>query len=272
MRGSWTFSESETLALAGPARFTLNLKPLIFFTASTTPGTIFCTLQAAVRQPASVGCTAAGLLRAPGGLGGLLAQPGRANDHSAPGPQSRAGSRFWSVAVFGQREACRLRRHHLLHSAGRRPAAGFGRLPGCCAPARRVRQLRRHHLYIWHSVGSPAAVWQPALVSCRDAAYVSLACLNDTIFCTLLCGLSSGSRLQSVAGLLRARGLPASMTQTLALCGPPSESGGLSGSRLRPVAGLLREGGSLALLIPSKEREQERKKEPEGGRASPSSL
>jgi hypothetical protein len=45
---------------------------------------------------------------------------------------------------------------------------------------------------------------------------------NDTIFCTsyVLCRLQSGSRLQLVAGLLRAGGLPASTTPSFALCLP----------------------------------------------------
>jgi hypothetical protein len=43
------------------------------------------------------------------------------------------GSRLRPVAGLRRGEARWLRRHHLLHSFGRRPAAGSGRLQGCSA-------------------------------------------------------------------------------------------------------------------------------------------
>jgi hypothetical protein len=85
--------------------------------------TIFCTLRAAVRQPAPTGCIAA----ARGGLAGsdytflctlraAIRQPALAGCRAAARGRAR-----------------RLRRQHLLHSTGRRPAAGSGRLQGCGA-------------------------------------------------------------------------------------------------------------------------------------------
>jgi hypothetical protein len=115
--------------------------------------TIFCTLRAAVRQPATACCRAA----ARGGLAGsdyticctLLAavrQPAPAGCIAA----ARGGARW-------------LRLHHLLQSAGRRPAAGSGRLQGCGA---------------WGPAGLDdtifctlrTAVRQPASAGCRTAA------------------------------------------------------------------------------------------------------
>jgi hypothetical protein len=101
--------------------------------ASTTPSFAFPSLRAAVRQPASADCRAA----ARGGLSGsdytifytLLAavrQPAPAGGITA--------------ALEG---ACLLRLHHLLHSTGRRPAAGSCRLLDCCVWG--ALRLRRHH-------------------------------------------------------------------------------------------------------------------------------
>ena len=144
--------------------------------------TIFCTLRAAVRQPAPAGCRAAApggsqaptpplpALRQPAPAGCIVATRGEArwlrrqhHLHSTGRRPARGccrvqgcGARGGSLAgsdytIFctlraairqpapaGCRAAARgearwLRLHHLLHSAGRRPAAGFGRLPSCSA-------------------------------------------------------------------------------------------------------------------------------------------
>ncbi len=61
---------------------------------------------------------------------------------------------FDNTIVGTLQTATRLRRHHLLHSTGRRSAAGSGRLQGCCA--RGARRPRQH--YLLHSTSrSPAA-------------------------------------------------------------------------------------------------------------------
>jgi hypothetical protein len=150
--------------------------------------------------------------------------------------------------------ARRLRQHHTLHSAGRRPAAGSGPLLGCCA--RRARRPQLHHLL--HSAGRRSAAGSGRLLGCCTREGSSA----PTTPSFAICGPPSGSRLRPVAGLrtwglagfyytvcctLRAAvrqpistgcwaaargGSPASTTPSSALCWPPS------GSRLRPVAGL----------------------------------
>jgi hypothetical protein len=80
--------------------------------------TIFCTLRAAVRQPAPAGCRAA----APGG------SPAPTPPLPALRQPAPAGC---IVATRG--EARWLRRQHPLHSTGRSPAIGFCRLQGCGA-------------------------------------------------------------------------------------------------------------------------------------------
>ena len=114
--------------------------------------TIFCTLRAAVRQPAPAGCRAA----APGG------SPAPTPPLPALRQPAPAGC---IVATRG--EARWLRRQHPLHSAGRHPAAGPGRVQGCGA---------------W---GGSLAPTTPS---------------------SALCGPPSGSRLRPVAKLQRAGG------------------------------------------------------------------
>jgi hypothetical protein len=87
------------------------------------------------------------------------------------------------------------------------------------------------------------AVRQPAPASCRAAArWGSQA---PTTPSSAPCWPQSGSRLQSVVGLLLLGGSPAPTTPPAALYWPPS------GSRHRLVAGLRRAGGSPASTKPS---------------------
>ncbi len=74
-----------------------------------------------------------------------------------------SGSRLRPVAELrGGLAGIRQHRDHLLHSAGRRPAAGFCRLQGCCA--RGPRRLRRHH--VLHPAGRRPAAGSGRLPGC----------------------------------------------------------------------------------------------------------
>ena len=85
--------------------------------------------------------------------------------------------------------ATRLRRHHPLHSTGRRPAAGSDRLH-CCG-ARGARQLRHHHPL--HS----------SLAAGLQGCFSLGGLLAPTTPSFALYGPPSGSRLLPVAGLRR---------------------------------------------------------------------
>jgi hypothetical protein len=142
--------------------------------------TIFCTLRAAVRQPAPAGCRAA----APGG------SPAPTPPLPALRQPAPAGC---IVATRG--EARWLRRQHPLHSTGRSPAIGSCRLQGCgarggslapttpssalCGPPsgsrprpgaglRRVGRLAGSDYTIFCTLR--AAVRQPASAGCQAAA------------------------------------------------------------------------------------------------------
>jgi hypothetical protein len=106
---------------------------------------------------------------------------------------------------------------HVLHSAGRNPAAGSCRLQGC--GSRVARWLRNHVL---HSAGRrPAAGGFGRLQGC---------CAREA------CRLPSRRHLLHPAGSSPAAGCRA------------GASGGPSGSRLRPVAGLRCAGHSRVIL------------------------
>jgi len=160
--------------------------------------TILCTLRAAVRQPAPAGCRAAvrleacwlrlhHLLHATGRspaagscrLQGCCSRGLAGSDTTTPCTPAAGSCRLHCCdaairqpAPAGCRAAARgearwLRLHHLLHSAGRHPAAGPGRVQGCGA---------------W---GGSLAPTTPS---------------------SALCGPPSGSRLRPVAKLQRAGG------------------------------------------------------------------
>jgi hypothetical protein len=211
--------------------------------------TIFCTLRAAVRQPAPAGCRAA----APGG------SPAPTPPLPALRQPAPAGC---IVATRG--EARWLRRQHPLHSTGRSPAIGFCRLQGCCARGgslaptttssalygpqsgnrllpvaglRRAGRLAGSDYTIFCTLR--AAIRQPAPAGCRAAARGEARWLRRQH------PLHSAGR-HPAAGPGRVQGCGAwggslaPTTPSSALCGPPS------GSRLRPVAKLQRAGGSCS--------------------------
>ncbi len=125
------------------------------------------------------------------------------------------GAGFDNTIVGTLQTTTRLRQHHLLHSTGRRPAAGSDRLQGCCSdytflctlraavrlPARagcraaargEARWLRLHHLL--HSAGR-----RPAAGSGRLLSYSTLWVPAPTTPCSVICE-QSGNRLRLAVG------------------------------------------------------------------------
>jgi hypothetical protein len=134
---------------------------------------------------------------------------------------ARAGLAGFDNTIVGTLlAATRLRRHHLLHSAGSSTAAGsgrFGRLNGCCA---RGGVLAGSSDTIFCAL--LASVLQTASAVCWLLRAGGL--LASMTPCSAICGPPSGSWLRPVAGLLRAGGSPASTAPCSALCWQQSGS------------------------------------------------
>jgi hypothetical protein len=115
-----------------------------------------------------------------------------------------------------------IRLHHLLHSTGRRPAAGSGPLQGCSA--RGARRLRHHHLL--HSTGRRPAAGPGPLQGCTGSTWGARQLRHHHLLhsSSHTFGPQFGSRLLPVAGLRRAGGSRAPTTPSSALCGQQSSS------------------------------------------------